>query len=233
MLSLFENIEFWKTITAALGALAWPIAALTIFLLVRRQLLQLFARDNLIIKVAGMEINVADATKSIGTQLADLQKRVSELEGSLVNSNKDNGMDQIKPSLSEAITTPSRQRYSLLWVDDYPSNNAFLIEQFRKDGIDVDISISTSEAVEKIDRIDFDLIISDLGRLENGSNKSMAGLDLIRSVRKLGNNVPILIFAGDRALADKDKLMSAGAQVVTNSPVEVQKFVYQRSRGNI
>jgi hypothetical protein len=68
MIALVENVEFWK----ALAALLWPILVLIVFFSARNRIYAFLDRDNLSIKVAGMEINVADATKSLGTDVSDL-----------------------------------------------------------------------------------------------------------------------------------------------------------------
>ena len=73
MEELLKNPEFWK----AVASLAWPFVALIAFFALRDRLLGLFSRDNLMIKVAGMELTVADAAKTTGEQVADLQRRVA------------------------------------------------------------------------------------------------------------------------------------------------------------
>ena len=76
MIALLENVEFWK----ALAALLWPALALIVFFSAKDKIYAFLSRDNLSIKVAGMEISVADATKSLGTDVSDLQKRLAEIE---------------------------------------------------------------------------------------------------------------------------------------------------------
>jgi hypothetical protein len=80
MLSLFESPDFWK----AIASISWPIAILVIFFNLKDKLYKLLGRDNLTIKVAGMELSVADATKSIGESVSDLQKKLSDLESRIL-----------------------------------------------------------------------------------------------------------------------------------------------------
>jgi hypothetical protein len=63
MTALLENVEFWK----ALSALLWPLLVLIVFFSAKNRIYAFLGRDNLSIKVAGMEISVADATKNLGT----------------------------------------------------------------------------------------------------------------------------------------------------------------------
>lgn len=232
MPNLIQNVEFWK----ALISLAWPAVALVVFFLVRDKLVGLFARDNLTIKVAGMEISVADAAKNLGTQVADLQKKVAEIESSQVATNK-NGAVIANDDLYGGNTRPSRlgtedDKFSILWVDDFPINNAFIVEQLRSEGIFVQLSLSTKEGLSELDNRNYSIVISDLGRNEDGIEKRFAGLELAAAIRKRDKDVPILIFAGLRGIENKAKLLEAGANGVTSSPVEVQAFVmkhYKRS----
>jgi hypothetical protein len=62
MTTLLENVEFWKAISTML----WPLVVLVVFLSARSKIYAFLNRDHLTIKVAGMEIGVADAAKKPG-----------------------------------------------------------------------------------------------------------------------------------------------------------------------
>ena len=218
---LLSNAEFWKAITS----LAWPIAALILFFSLRKHVAPLFRRDNLTIKVAGLEVSVKDAAESLGTQVADLQSRLADLELSSIASNSEETSKLQNSVVEDELETNSAK--ILLWVDDYPSNNAFIIEKLRGSDIEVVLSLSTEEALEKIQKINPTAIISDLGRMENGSDNPFAGLDLLRKMRSEDMKIPTLIFAGKRGLANKKKLVAAGAVNVTASGVDVMRFIEQ------
>jgi CheY-like chemotaxis protein len=104
----------------------------------------------------------------------------------------------------------------ILWVDDTPSNNASLVAAFERLGIEVDQVVSTSAALERLRRRPYGLIITDLGRTEDGAWHDLAGRELIEAVRKASYDVPIFIFATRRALAMRQELEQAGAALVTN-----------------
>jgi PleD family two-component response regulator len=52
---------------------------------------------------------------------------------------------------------------SILWVDDNPKNNSFLVERLSKLGIQVTQVLSTAEAISLLSSMSFDRIISDMG----------------------------------------------------------------------
>ena len=211
MLELIKNVDFWK----AISSFAWPITAIILALLFRRFLEGLLKRDQMTLKVAGMEITVAQAAKQAGAGLSDLQERVAALEVRY----------QDKAQIEPVTLRSSSHKGAILWVDDFPSNNAFIIEKLESDGVRVRKELSTDAAMKALSSDEFHLVISDLGRIENGNDNPFAGLEFSRAVRVSGNSVPILIFAGQRGLDNRQKLLSAGATDVTSSPVDVFRFI--------
>lgn len=101
----------------------------------------------------------------------------------------------------------------ILWVDDYPSNNEAVINLFEDRGIQFDIAITTRQGIELFKRESYDLIITDMGR----GNESDAGISLIRELRHLECQVPIVVFASSRAIQRYgSEAWRLGAYEVTN-----------------
>ncbi len=101
----------------------------------------------------------------------------------------------------------------ILWVDDYPSNNESIIKLFEDRGIQFDIAITTRQGVELFKRELYDLVITDMGR----GNESDAGISLIEELRHLHCQVPIVVFASDRAIQRYgSEALRLGAFEVTN-----------------
>src|SRR5579859_991212 len=212
--------EFWKFI----GELLWPAVVLVVFFATRDKLYGLLGRQNLSIKVAGFELSVADATQKIGVDVSDLQKRLSDLE-IRVDSSVATPEGAAPADVPDEPAPTETRATVILWVDDVPSNNAFLIEQCRNNGIDVETALTTKQAMSMFSSLNPGLVITDLGRREDGVNNNYAGLDLIRAVRQTGSTVPIVVYAGQRGLLNRDKLLQAGAQAVTQSAVELQGWI--------
>lgn len=222
MTSLITNAEFWKS----LGSVLWPIATLIIFFGSKNVIKSVFSKESISIEVAGMKISVADAAKNIGKDLADIQQKVASIEQKIYGEKLviDNS-GSLEVSKNSSISTILYKPLSIIWVDDFPSNNAFLVDKLQREGINIELSLSTSDALEKIANRSYNAVISDLGRKEDGQQKPMAGLDLIKSLRGSGNNIPILIYAGSRGIENREILLKAGADIVTASGTEVVKFV--------
>lgn len=211
----------------ALSALAWPLVFLAVALVFRRLIFRMMSRDHFSLKVAGMELSVADAAEQVGKNLADLTERVAQVEAYWKAAA---GPSPAEPSPSPPPPAEPRSAAgaSILWVDDVPMNNAFLIQKFEQEGLYVQKELSTRAALAAWERRPFGLVISDLGRRENGVDNPFAGLDLVKALRARGATVPILIFAGPRGLRNREDLLAAGATEVTASAVDVFKFVSER-----
>ncbi|MCO6177206.1 response regulator [Ciceribacter sp. RN22] len=213
MASLLLNAEFWN----ALSNFAWP--AMAAFLLIKFHPLfaSLLKRENMQIKVGNLELSVQEAAKHNGADIADLQQRIAIIEANISNEK-----DII---VNSAEYQNSKKSKSILWVDDFPSNNAFMIEKLKEKGIEVVLSIGTNDALAKIEYNEFRAIITDLGRIEDGVDNPNAGFDLLARLKALGKEIPVLVFAGRRALQNRAALLEAGAENATNSGVDVLAFV--------
>lgn len=218
MKELLVNPEFWQ----AVSNIAWPAFALVIVLIFRWPLNSLLRRDNLTIKVAGIELSVPAATEQVGKGLSDLQERLAAVEDVMGDA-----APGAQPEIDEQI------QGTILWVDDIPSNNAFLIERFESEGYRVRKELSTKEGLNALEADKIDFVISDLSRKEDGKENPYAGLEFINALRLKGLDVPVLIFAGPWAIKKKDRLLDAGANAVTTSGVDVMRFVRRRWRNLI
>lgn len=110
---------------------------------------------------------------------------------------------------------------SVLWVDDRPANNALAVRALRKFHLDVEEVTSTEAALDVMQRRHFDLVISDMGR---GDNKR-AGYELLAEMRRKGSMVPFLIFSSSDRPEFRQEAMDRGAQLSTNSIVELLDYI--------
>jgi CheY-like chemotaxis protein len=140
---------------------------------------------------------------------------------------RDAGRDAGAAGATEGMAR--RAPFSILWVDDRPQNNAFLIDRFQSEGIRIRPAATTAEALAALATDRFDLVVSDLERVENGVVRSAAGLELLEA--RPGDAPPVAIFAGAGAIAEAGRLKAAGARWVTASGVDLIHAV-QELRGS-
>lgn len=121
------------------------------------------------------------------------------------------------------ISKPSLQdkQGEILWVDDRPHNNIFERQAFESMNLNITLALSTNEALKKLSKKEFDVIISDMGRLEGPRE----GYVLLDTLRQQGNQTPFFIYAGSNALEHKLEIKEHGGQGTTNHFQELSQMV--------
>ncbi|MGD0952746.1 MAG: response regulator [Methanotrichaceae archaeon] len=151
------------------------------------------------IKVGDFELTMEDAIKQQQQLISGLQDK-----------------------LLQGKTKPEKLK-TLLWVDDNPINNAILMHELNKKGINITIAQSTEEALSKVNskskQEKFDAIITDMGRTdESGRWLATAGIDLARKIREMNDQTPIFIYRWSEVAKNKRKeALDAGVTEIAGS----------------
>jgi CheY-like chemotaxis protein len=115
-------------------------------------------------------------------------------------------------------------RSQILWVDDRPDNNLYPRQAFESIGIEITLTLTTQEALDKLSSVKrFGAIISDMGRKEGPRE----GYVLLDAIRRRGDNTPFFIYAGSSALRHKNETKERGGQGTTNDARELFSMVTQ------
>ena len=109
----------------------------------------------------------------------------------------------------------------ILWVDDRPDNNLYERRAFEAQGLQVDLALSTNDALDKLKDEKFALIISDMGRKEGPQE----GYVLLDKIRNSGNHTPFVIYAGSNLPEHRRMARDHGALDSTNSPEHLFRLV--------
>ena len=200
-----ENVA---ELTSALASLAWPaLVAIFAFKFLEplKGLIESFRGRKFTIKVGDNELSVEEASEQQRIITADIQSKLAELERRLAS-----GQPVI---LSEPpLSTITRRR--ILWVDDSPRNNSFLVATLQERGHEVDIALTTTAGISQFRAHTYDAVISDMGRPESDK----AGIDLVEKIRKYNSDVPVFIYCGSWASKNmRQEALSAGATEITSS----------------
>jgi CheY-like chemotaxis protein len=135
---------------------------------------------------------------------------------------------QIVPGWAGQPADSRPKAAGVLWVDDHPQRNALQVDQLERRGVVVDTVRSTREAVQKLTGQRYQLIVSDMERVEGGKPVPNAGLELIRTIRTFDRDTPVVIFAsgpGGKVLADT--AAQIGADLVTNSWYQLSQEMHR------
>lgn len=200
-------MEHAAQLISAFADLAWPfVIAILLFKLFDpiKGLVESARSRKFTIKVAGNELSMEEASEQQRVLLADVQNKVAELE------KKASMLAPAQSLAPEAKPTGKR----ILWVDDKPKNNSFLLAALEERGARVDTALSTEEGLNKLGRLPYDIVISDMGRPEG----EKAGIDLARKVQERIPGTPVYIYCGKWAATNlREEAMNSGVSEITSS----------------
>src|SRR5690348_5289350 len=179
-------MEPFAKLLSALASLAWPGLFLVLvfkFFEPVRKLVESANQRKFTIKVAGNELTMEEASEQQRQILSDMQSKLADIEKRVAAQPPD------RAPREEATLRVGKR---VLWVDDNPKNNSFLIASLEEKGIRVDTATNTREGIEKLMAAQYDVVISDMGRPES----KRAGIDLAKEVRSINKSIPFYIYCG-------------------------------------
>ncbi|MEZ0149101.1 MAG: EAL domain-containing protein [Candidatus Reddybacter sp.] len=117
------------------------------------------------------------------------------------------------------LSTPELNKYILI-VDDNRVNQQVAREMLNKLGYRSDIAINGQDAVTKVMRQNYDLILMDCNM------PVMDGFEATQEIRKLKNKtyLPIIAMSANTSDADKDKYLLAGMNSSIGKPLRLNKL---------
>jgi len=217
-------MEGATTLIAAVSALLWPvivIGALAIFRSPMKELILSAKSRKFTIKIGGQELTMDEATEQQAKLIGDLQSQITEIRALLARTNP------VEVRAQPAFSGPQvRELSSVLWVDDEPKNNSYFVEELGRLGVRVDLARTTSEGLSKAGNRRYSVIISDMGRREDGKDNFRAGLDFLKTVRETDSDIPFIIFCSSRGVREhQEEAMRLGANGITASATELSEFL--------
>ncbi len=234
-----------STLIESIATILWPIIVLVIIVIFRKSVDALInsARGRkFTVKIGEMELSMDEFSKQQGDMIKDLQNRVNELQSRIEaeEEREEEKAESEKPTKSAPkpqSPPPSSETEiedleiddtisDILWVDDHPKNNAFLIDSLNSRGIAVTTATTTQEAVDRFMHGSFDCIVSDTCRQEGGHlHNCQAGFELAAQIRELDKSIPVYIYTDKINARMKRKARTVGATAITSSPSELIKLL--------
>lgn len=155
------------------------------------------------------DLNISECIqKKIQTVQNEIDSKMKEIK------NRSKLIEQILMELSareNAITTDkvnydfsAKNRPNLkthdkrvLWVDDNPENNYYIIQLLNNSGIITDTVTSTDKAITQLQKRNYDLVISDMDR--NGIPDE--GITLLKQINKKHLCIPVVFFTSANSMS--------------------------------
>ncbi|WP_342316223.1 response regulator [Lysobacter sp. FW306-1B-D06B] len=204
------KLDSLAKLIAAAASFAWPVVfAVLLYKLYEpiRNLVDSARGRKFSIKVAGNELSMEEASEQQRQVMSDVQAKLAELEQRLAASPVPVAAAAPAP---QPLTTGKR----ILWVDDNPRNNSFLIASLQDRGATVDTALTTQDALRQLQRSQYDIVISDMGRPEG----DRAGIELAQKLKTNGVTTPVYIFCGAWAAKHwRGEALAAGVAEITSS----------------
>ena len=222
-MSVDEFAKLTEALTKLLGVLVWP--ALLAFVLVRfgPALKEFFSSlGEFTFKGGGFEATAK--RKQAEAAAALVAASVARPDANTTPESAARDAKEAAAVVAESVNARVIRRASeatALWVDDRPSNNIFERQSLEALGVSFVLATSTEEALDRLAKHKFDVIISDMGRPPD----PRAGYTLLEKLRASGNQTPFVIYAGSNAPEHKAEARSRGALGCTNRASELFGYV--------
>ncbi|WP_433430693.1 response regulator [Nonomuraea sp. CA-141351] len=103
----------------------------------------------------------------------------------------------------------------ILWADDNIKHHLFEINYLQRLGVDIETAGTTAQALQALDAGKFDLVISDLHRIEDGIEEPRAGLKLLSGMRS--SRIPLVLYTSNAVLLHGNEEVSRYGAAVTDT----------------
>ncbi|MCE3553466.1 response regulator [Pseudonocardia sp. RS11V-5] len=209
-------------ITGLIGVLVWPALVVFVVVLFRKPLATLLSGSLTVKGPGGLEISASSRQ-----QAATALTQATAAKGAPPMDQKA-ALDHVDAAARTLQDVGGRAR--LLWVDDHPSTNLHEATAMEAVGIDVELSPSTEDALERIQRNRYDVIVSDMERLQ----RPQAGYDLLQKLQSAGVHTPFIVYARSGRPERFDEAVRHGAEGWADTPAQLMQMVLaavRRERG--
>jgi len=223
-MAIIETIEpvfrFLEIITT------WPVIFFIVVLLFRKEIHAIMPELAQRLKKITIGQNSAEFTDVRLKALIDAIKTTTEEykddPEELVYSVKD--LIKKVPEVSSIApeNTASLSGSSILWVDDKPMNNVYETSILKRLGASIIFARSTEEALKFLNQDTYDLIISDILRVEEGTENHDAGYELLDELHHQKMSIPLVFYTGNITWVNSHK--SKRAYAVANMPDDLIKY---------
>lgn len=218
------NIEVVRELIRLIEILVWPCILLLILTYVRvplKRFMDDVGEFSFIAGPTGLEASAKRRQMEAAASLAAAE--------ALRSGQEDGGFDETKVAgIAETVTRATSRRAmrsrgpaTILWVDDNPSNNVYERRALEALNIQIEESLSTDDAMQKLHGRKYDVVITDMGRPPD----ARAGYTLLQRMQEEDIETPLIIYARGNRPEHRREALRRGAFGNTNNPQELFRLV--------
>ncbi len=219
-------VKLLELFISILQTLIWPLIVLLILFYLRKPLKKFL--DDLIevtfkagpIETTAKRQQVIEAAASLGAATAHWQKEAQDMK-SIPDAEKAIEVAKLVDQLMTPTTSRLLEGATALWVDDRPMFTTYERQALAALGIQFTLSKSTEDALERLQKKSFDVIITDMARPPD----QHAGYTLLEKVKEMHITTPCIIYASGKKPEYIAEARRRGAFGNTNEPQELFEFV--------
>jgi len=168
------------------------------------------------VRTRAIDERVEAMLKRLETREAQVNTSIANLSSYLIQSADGGDNDEeVEPKSQLQII---KERARILWVDDFPGNNTSPMEILTAAGHRIETVLNTETAMDRLQSLQYDLVISDMGRADDPS----AGITLLREMKQAEIKTPVIIYASQGAIERYgNAARKLGAVATVNGPTQL------------
>jgi len=212
----------------SLTGLFWVVIVAAIVWRLLPTIRTIVASRGFTIKAGGAEISVQQASDTLAHGVEDLREQLTALKAQVEAGTAVPAGGTAGSAATSPIAAGVPQLRRVLWIDDHPENNVYEIQALQRKNVAVDQVRSTADGLNAVlhATIPYDVVITDIGRKENGEDRPQAGLEFIRRMRQQDAKTPVFVYASAAAVSRlSDEITAAGASGATSSATELLEML--------
>ena len=212
----------------SLTGLFWVVIVAAIVWRLLPTIRTIVASRGFTIKAGGAEISVQQASDTLAHGVEDLREQLTALKAQVEAGTAVPAGGTAGSAATSPIAAGVPQLRRVLWIDDHPENNVYEIQALQRKNVAVDQVRSTADGLNAVlhATIPYDVVITDIGRKENGEDRPQAGLEFIRRMRQQDAKTPVFVYASAAAVGRlSDEITAAGASGATSSATELLEML--------
>jgi PleD family two-component response regulator len=165
--------------------ISWPMVTVVVVVTFRRRIISALAALSERARRASLGPVTVEFDEIAVEALQDTARQAAQDFGEDPEQLADFLAEQISKIVEQSSTRGEEHLRGsrILWVDDNIRHNLFEVKYVQRLGAAVQTATTTDEALRVLDDDWFDLVISDMHRVESGVDEPQAGLKLLRKIR--------------------------------------------------